>query len=76
MPVDTVLDDIQVLEFTPEEATKLRHGQKILAQNLTCYASNQTTPPANVFIAKCNGILVAICESGEGVIKPLRVFNL
>jgi len=73
LPVDTVLDDIQVLEFTPEEAVRLRYGQKILIQNLSQYSG---IPLSDVFIAKCGGVPVAICESGDGIIKPLRVFNL
>lgn len=72
LPVDTVLDDIQVLEFTPEYASRIRHGQKVLLENL----SNLDTSFSGVFIAKCNGVLVAICESGMGLIKPIRVFNL
>jgi tRNA pseudouridine55 synthase len=72
LPVDTVLDDIQVLEFTPLEAGRIRNGQRIFMQNLPNYTINI----GGVFIAKCDGILVAICEFGDGIIKPLRIFNL
>lgn len=71
LPVDTVLDDIQVLEFTPELAIRIRQGQKILIENLAL-----DVPVNSVFIAKCNGVLIAICESGMGLVKPIRVFNL
>lgn len=72
LPVDTVLDDIQVLEFTPEEAARIRHGQKVLAAGV----SIGDAPLQDIFVIKCNGTLVAVCEFGEGLIKPLRVFNL
>lgn len=76
LPVDSVLDDIQVLEFTPEEAARLRFGQKINATTLACNASGQSIFPGGVFIVKCEGVLVAISEFEEEVIRPLRVFNL
>lgn len=76
LPVNSVLDDIQVLELTTEEATRLRHGQKIPAKILANIASFRGIFPSGNFIAKCNGTLVAICESGDGIIKPLRIFNL
>ncbi len=78
LPVDTVLDDIQVLEFTPEYATKLRQGQKILLQDFmldkVIFSNNFVTK--DIFVVKCDGSLVAVCKSGEGLIKPIRVFNL
>lgn len=72
LPVDTVLDDIQVLEFTPEDAIRIRHGQKILLEKITDFDASF----CGVFIAKSDGVLVAICESAVGLIKPIRVFNL
>ena len=76
LPVDTVLDDIQVLEFTTGDAARIRYGQKIGSQNITLQNQVHGEQPKGVFIAKSEGRLVAICESGEGVIKPIRVFNL
>lgn len=72
LPVDSVLDDIQVLEFTPEEATRIRYGQRIALESLP----KEHSVVQGVFIARCNGKLVAICNSGEGIIQPLRIFNL
>jgi tRNA pseudouridine55 synthase len=82
LPVDTVLDDIQVLQFTPHEATRIRNGQKILFReisSISCLEQNSAVAnfsPQSVFIAKCNNVSVAICKFGEGIISPIRVFNL
>lgn len=76
LPVDTVLDDIQVLEFTPEEATRMKHGQKLGLQNLELGTADLPLSFSGYFIAKSDGNLVAICECEGGVIKPSRVFNL
>lgn len=72
LPVDSVLDDIQVQEITPEYAARVRCGQKILASAF--FPKGEALQ--GVFMAKCNGVLVAVCELENGLIKPLRVFNL
>lgn len=77
LPVDIVLDDIQVLEVTPEEAAMIRHGKKLVINN-TGFASAILNNQAEggVFAAKCNRLLVAVCECGDGLLRPIRVFNL
>ena len=76
MPVDTVLDDIQVLEFTSEEASRLKNGQKLGLDALAFGNSAELKSFGKKYIAKCEKQLVAICSCDDGVIKPIRVFNL
>jgi tRNA pseudouridine55 synthase len=70
-PVDIVLDDIQVLDFTTEQAVRISQGQKIPTQE----SPNYNFLDGDIFIAKCEGKLIAICKDGDGLIKPIRVFN-
>lgn len=76
LPVDTVLDDIQVLEFTTEEANCLRHGQKLPLQSILSYKNDKFNKEGGIFIAKNHGKVIAICEYGAGLVRSLRVFNL
>ncbi len=69
LPVDIVLDDIQVLEFTNQEATLLRYGQVVAV-------SDKLIQDNSILSIKANGMLVAIVQYASGFVKPLRVFNL
>lgn len=70
-PVESALDDILAWDIDSTQAVRLRHGQTI-------------TPPSiangdgeSVFmLAQCDGKPVAICKRSEGVMKPVRVFNI
>ena len=66
LPVETVLDDILALAVTEEEAKRLQQGQKLTVPNCTTGLVRVT----------CNGKFLALAEISEGVLKPVRVFNL
>ena len=67
LPVDSVLDDIPVLNVDRHEAKNLRFGQKI---------SRFEGESCGIMIAKNFDELVAIVSFENGVIKPTRVFNI
>ncbi|MDA0782147.1 MAG: tRNA pseudouridine(55) synthase TruB [Rickettsiales bacterium] len=69
LPVEQVLDDIPVLDITNEEATSLRQGKTI------SFKSDGLTQ-GDITAVKSNGKLIALCEVGNAIIKPSRVFNL
>ncbi|MDX1975162.1 MAG: tRNA pseudouridine(55) synthase TruB [Rickettsiales bacterium] len=66
-PVDSALDDILAFEITHHQATLLRQGQAISVTNLGSY---------DAALARCDNEPIALCQLLEGVVKPLRVFNL
>ncbi|PIR38558.1 MAG: tRNA pseudouridine(55) synthase TruB [Alphaproteobacteria bacterium CG11_big_fil_rev_8_21_14_0_20_39_49] len=69
LPVEQVLDDIPVLDITNEEAASLRQGKTISFE-----PSGLTQ--GDITAVKSNGKLIALCEVGNAIIKPSRVFNL
>ena len=65
----TVLDDIPALFVTPEEATRIKMGQRI--------AYYRESPKENkIGIAICGGEAVALIKVVSSIIHPIRVFNL
>ncbi len=69
LPVETALDDIPVLELTPDLATRLKNGQRIAIDNPAAYEDG------NICV-KSDNRLVAIAEIQGDKVKPVRVFNL
>ena len=79
-PVETALDDIPALAVNETAAQRLRHGQVVpLAEahgSSPCDApefSQRGNAPVAIL---AEGRLVALAAIGDGIIKPLRVFNL
>ena len=66
LPVVTVLDDIPALAVTQGEAVRLRHGQSL----------RLPTAKSGTVQLTSNGSLIALAEVQEGIVRPLRVFNL
>lgn len=66
-PVTSALDDILAVDITPAQATCIQRGQSVV---LPLKADTSTIQ------ARCDGKLIAICEAKDGVVKPVRVFNL
>jgi tRNA pseudouridine55 synthase len=64
-PVTSVLDDILAVDITPAQAACLQRGQTVLLPI-----------QADTLTARCEGKLIAICEARDGIVKPVRVFNL
>ncbi len=67
LPVESVLDDIPALEISSNQAVLLKRGQAI---------SVQTPVQGDVVYARFEGKPVAICNLSQGMMKPVRVFNL
>ncbi len=65
----SVLDDIPALCVTPEEANKIKMGQRILYFGKSSM-ENQTS------VAICDGLAVALIKLEPGFIRPIKVFNL
>lgn len=69
--VESALDDILALDIDSDQAALLKRGQFVpLASLGRTLAENATV------FTRCEGKLVAICECSQGMMKPMRVFNL
>ncbi len=66
VPLQDALADILALEVEDKEARLLRQGQCISSP----YGGEE------VVLILCGGVPQALARVGEGVIKPLRVFNI
>lgn len=69
-PVESVLDDIPAREVTSAAAQCLRHGQAVSLPA----GESASIPP--LIRAHAEGMLVALCSVGQGMMKPVRVFNM
>ena len=65
----TALDDIPALSVTPEDAVRIRMGQRV-----PYYQEGAIKD--QVCVAICEGEAVALITLDLGVIHPVRVFNL
>lgn len=67
LPLETALADIPALALSSEDAAKLRHGQTIRVDaglsDGVVYATSGNRP-------------VAMAQANDGLLKPVRVFNL
>ena len=66
LPLSAGLDDIPALPVTPEEATLLRHGQKLV----------RTLANAGLYLATDAGRPVALVEAGTDGLTVVRGFNI
>lgn len=66
LPVMTALADIPALAVTENEADRIRHGQAV----------NLPTARSGTICLTHGGMPLAVAEASEGIVKPLRVFNL
>lgn len=66
LPVMTALADIPALAVTENEADRIRHGQAV----------NLPTARSGTICLTHGGMPLAVAEASEGLVKPLRVFNL
>lgn len=69
-PVATVLDDIPALAVSKIEAARLKQGQPVFVNGQGDF------PVEGTVYAESHGIPVAIAEMREGLLYPVRVFNL
>ena len=65
----TVLDDIPALLVTPEEALRIRMGQRVPFHR-------ESDIKDKICVAICEGVAVALITFDLGIIHPVRVFNL
>jgi len=68
-PVESALDDIPAFEADSGLATRLRSGQPLPG-------GTYPVKEGSLVLVKTDGRAVALCRMGEGLIKPVRVFNL
>lgn len=66
LPLQDALADILALEVEDKEARLLRQGQSISFPH----------KEEEVVLILCGGVPQALARAGEGVVKPLRVFNM
>ncbi len=71
LPVETALADIPALAMTDQEADLLRSGQSVPVSGAA--VRDQVIGLA---YAQANGRLVALTRVDDGVVRPVRVFNL
>lgn len=64
-PVESALDDILAWEVNSTLAQKLRHGQAI-----------PVSEGSGMVQVRHNGKLIALCSVAQGLMTPVRVFNL
>lgn len=70
LPIETALDDIPALAVTAEEATRLRHGQRIVPRE----ACDEIADGALVG-AQHDRLLVALARAEAGALRPVRIIN-
>ncbi|MEQ1705752.1 MAG: tRNA pseudouridine(55) synthase TruB [Rickettsiales bacterium] len=70
-PVESALDDILAWDIDSTLAVRLRHGQTVNLPNI-----DGGDGEGIFMLARYNGKPVAICKRNEGVMKPVRVFNI
>jgi len=66
LPLQDALADILALDVEDKEARLLRQGQSISLSHRG----------EEVVLVMCGGVPQALARAGEGVVKPLRVFNM
>ncbi len=64
--VDVVLDDIPAIELSPYALMKVTHGNSVSVPHL----------PDGRIRVKHGNRLIALCDISQGLLKPMRVFNL
>lgn len=69
LPVEAVLDDLQRLNLSSADASRLRRGQSVLIRGRDAPILNGQA------YAMSKGTLVAIGELAKGEFRPARVFN-
>jgi tRNA pseudouridine55 synthase len=67
LPLQDALADILALEVTEIEGAKLRQGRTI---------SSPSAVVADVVLILCKGVPLGFAKAGEGMIIPVRVFNI
>ena len=66
--VESALDDILARDINSDQAALLKRGIAI--------ALPHTEGKVETIFTRCDGKLIAICEVSQGLMKPIRVFNL
>ena len=76
LPVETPLDDIPALALTEAEAIRLRHGQSVRPPCPADRASIDQLGNGSIVSVSASGKLVALAETDDGLLRPVRVLNL
>lgn len=73
LPIRTALDDIPALALSAEEAQRLRHGQAVALFPVAQRNPDVTIAQGLLVQAVHEDVLVAIAETGPGLLRPVRV---
>jgi len=76
LPIETALDDIPALALTEAEALRLRHGQCVRPLCPADRASIDQLGNGSIVSVSSSGKLVALAETDDGMLRPVRVLNL
>ena len=75
LPIETALDDIPALALTATEATLLRHGQRVMPQDVGERARLDRIANGTIVGARHERLLVALARVEQGGLRPVRVIN-
>jgi tRNA pseudouridine55 synthase len=76
-PIETVLDGIPALAVMDPEAARLRQGQRVPLENLGFLLSDATRMrEAEAVLVTHSGTPLGLFKIENGVLKPIRLFNL
>ena len=75
LPLETVLADIPALALSDDEARRLRNGQPLAVPLLTTPPPSSAIP-GSPLVAMTEGKAAALVGIVDGMVRPMRVFNL
>ncbi|HEX3862252.1 MAG TPA: tRNA pseudouridine(55) synthase TruB [Stellaceae bacterium] len=75
LPIETALDDIPALAVTAEEATRLRHGQRLMPQDMGEWGQIDPYEDGTIIGACLDRLLVALARIENGGLRPIRIIN-
>ena len=75
LPIETALDDIPALALSATEATRLRHGQRVIPQDAGERARLDRIEHGTIVGARHERLLVALARTEQGGLRPVRVIN-
>jgi len=70
-----VLDDIPALALSADEATRLRHGQRIVPRDAYERTRLGELSQGTIVGAKHNHLLVGLVRIEDGALRPIRIIN-
>lgn len=75
LPIETVLDDIPALALTAAEAARLRHGQRVIPDDLFRKSRLLGLADGTIVGARHDQLLIGVAQIENGGLKPVRILN-